>query len=118
MHLTILTTSNLKVFILVDFHKTSSRGGKSTLTDIADHTQLGCSARLARKRRMILSSRSQGDMDDTMRTLEQQQLQESRIREEQLERRAEELQRQAEDSNRRAEQSNRRAETAEERVQY
>ena len=73
---------------------------------------------------MIQSSGSQGNMDDTVRRLEQQ-LRESRIREEQvriekdqLQRRAEELQRQAEDSNRRAEDSNRRAEIAEERVQH
>ena len=121
MYLAILTTSNL---IFIEFLKTSSGGGKWLLTDIADHTQLGSPARLATKRRMIQSSSSQGNMDDTVRRLEQQLL-ESRIREEQLERKAEELQRQvddsnrrAEDSNRRAEDSNRRAETAEERVQY
>ena len=68
---------------------------------------------------MIQSSSSQGNMDDTVRRLEQQ-LQESRIREEQLQRRAEEQQRQAEaraealqrqvaDSNTRAEDSQRRA---------
>ena len=84
---------------------------------MADHTQLGSPARLATKRRMIQSSSSQGNMEDTVRRLEQQ-LQESRIREEQLERRAEELQRQAEDSNRSAEDSNRRAERAEKRVQH
>ena len=84
---------------------------------MADHTQLDSLARLATKRRMIQSSSSQGNMDDTVRRLEQQ-LQESRIREEKLERRAEELQRQAEDSNRSAEESNRRAERAEERVQH
>ena len=93
---------------------------------------------MATKRRMILSSNSQGNMDDTMRRLEQQ-LQEYRIREEQLQRRAEEQQKQAEDSNTRAEalqrqvvdsntraealwrqsqESNRRAERAEERVQH
>ena len=65
---------------------------------------------------MIQSSSSQGNMDDTVRRLEQQ-LQESRIREEQLERRAEELQRQAEDSNRRAEDSNRRAEDSNQRAE-
>ena len=73
---------------------------------------------------MIQSSSSQGTMDDTVRKLEQQ-LQESRIREEQLQRRAEEQQKQAEDSNTRAEalkrqsqEFNRRAERAEERVQH
>ena len=123
MYLTILTISNLNYITFVDFQKTSS-GGKWSLTDIADHTQLGSPARLATKRRMILSSSSQGNMDDTVRRLDQQ-LQESRIREEQLriekdqlQRRAEELQRQAEDSSRRAEDSNRRSEMTEERVQH
>ena len=51
-----------------------------------------------------------------MRKLEQQ-LQESRIREEHLERRAEELQKLAEDSNRRAEDSNRRAEDSNRRAE-
>ena len=92
----------------VEFLKTPSRGGKWSLTDIADHTQLGSPARLATKRRMIQSSSSQGNMDDTVRRLEQQ-LQESRIREEQLQRRAEELQRQTDDSNGRAEDLQRRA---------
>ena len=128
-------------FVVVEFQKTSGRG-KWSLTDIADHTKLGSPARLATKRRMIQSSNSQGNMDDTVRRLEQQ-LQESRIREEQLriekdllQRRAEQQQRQAEataealqrqvvdssgraeDANRRAEDSNRRAERAEERVQH
>ena len=115
----------------VELLKTSSGGGKWSLTDIADHTQLGSPARLATKRRMIQSSGSQASMDDTVRRLEQE-LQESRIREMQLQiekdkfqRRAEEQQRQAEDSNTRAEalqrqsqESNRKAERAEERVQH
>ena len=91
------------------FLKTSSGGGKWSLTDIADHTQLGSPARLATKKRMIQFSSSQGNMDDTVRRLEQQ-LQECRIREEQLriekdrlQRRVEEQQKQAEDSNKRAE---------------
>ena len=102
--------------MLVEFLKTSSGGGKWSLTDIADQTQLGSPARLATKRRMIQSSSSQGNVEDTVRRLEQQ-LQESRIREEQLEiekdqlqRRAEELQRQADDTNRRAENFRQRAE--------
>ena len=129
----------------VEFLKTSSKGGKWSLTDIADHTQLGSPARLAKKRRMIQSSSSQGNMDGTMRRLGQQ-LQESRIREEQLriekdlfQRRAEDANQKAEDSQRRAaelhtqvvesntraealqrhsQESNRRAERAEERVQH
>ena len=118
--------------MLVEFLNASSGESKWLLTDITNNSQLGSdsqlgsSARLATKRRMIQSSSSQGNMDDTVRRLEQQ-LQESRIREEQLERRAEEHQRQAEDSNRRAEDSNmrisqradefqRRAESAEARV--
>ena len=88
--------------IFVEFQKTSSGGGKWVLTDIADHTQLGSPARLATKRRMIQISSSQGNMDSTVRRLEQQ-LQESRIREEQLQRRAEEQQNQAEDSNTKSE---------------
>ena len=95
--------------LLVEFLKTSSGGGKWSLTDIADHTQLGSPARLATKRRMIQSSSSQGNMDDTVRRLEQQ-LQECRIEKDQLQRRTEELQRQVVDSNRRVEESNRRAE--------
>ena len=113
--------------------KTSSEAGKWSLTDIADHTQLGSPARLATKRRMIQTSSSQANMDDTVRRLEQQ-LQESRIEKDQLLRRAEEQQRQAEaraealqrqvvDSNRRADTSSgrvdefqRRAESAEARV--
>ena len=95
--------------IFVEFLKTSSGGGKWSLTEIADHTQLGSPARLATKRRMIQSSSSQDNMDDTVTRLEQQ-LQEYRIREEQLriekdrlQRRAEEQQKQAEDSNTRSE---------------
>ena len=114
------------VFLFVEFLKTSS-GGKWTLTDIADFTQLGSPARLVTKRRMIQYSSSQGNMDDTVRRLEQQ-LQEYQIREDQLrienyrlQRRAEEQQRQAEaraealqkqvvDSNIKVQDSNRRAE--------
>ena len=114
------------VFLFVEFLKTSS-GGKWTLTDIADFTQLGSPARLVTKRRMIQYSSSQGNMDDTVRRLEQQ-LQEYQIRENQLrienyrlQRRAEEQQRQAEaraealqkqvvDSNIKVQDSNRRAE--------
>ena len=99
----------------VEFLKTSSGGGKWSLTDITDHTQLGSPARLATKRRMIQSSCSQGNMDDIVRRLEQQ-LQESRIREEELQRRAEELHRQAGDSNRRAEDSNGKAEDLQRRA--
>ena len=91
------------------FRKTSSGGGKWSLTDIADHTQLGSPARLATKRRMIQSSSSQGNMDDIVTRLEHQ-LQEYLIREEQLQMRAENFQKQAEDSNQRAEDSYQRAE--------
>ena len=86
-----------------------AKGGKWSLTDIADQTQLGSPARLAIKRRMIQSSSSQGHKDDTIKRLEQQ-LQEFRLREEELQRRAGELQTQVNDANRRAEASNRRAE--------
>ena len=91
------------------FQKTSSGGGKWSLTDIADHTQLGSPARLATKRKMIQSSSSQGNMDDTVRRLELQ-LQEYRIREEQLQRSAEQLQRRAEEQQRQAEEQQRQAE--------
>ena len=93
--------------LFIEFQKTSSEGGEWTLADIADHSQLGSPARLATKKRMIQSSSSQGNMDDTVRRLKQQ-LQESRFREEHLLRRAKEQQRRAEV----------RAERAEERVQH
>ena len=83
-------------------------GVKWSLTDIADHTQLGSPARLATKRRMIQSSSSQGNMGDTVRRLEQQ-LQESQIKEEQLQKRAEEQQKQAEEQQRQAEEQQRQA---------
>ena len=126
------------MYVLAEFLKTSSGECKWSLTDIADHTQLCSPARLATKRRIIQSSSSRGNMNDTMRKLEQQ-LQEYRIREEQLQtiakyanrraedsqRRATELQRQVVESNTRAEalqrqsqEFSRRAERAEERVQH
>ena len=65
---------------------------------------------------MIQSSSSHGKMDDTVRRLEQQ-LQESRIREEQLQRRAEEQQSQAEEQQRQAEEQQRLAEARAEALQ-
>ena len=122
MIITITCSAFIAFNIFVEMLKTSSGGGKWSLTDIADHTQLGSPARLATKRRMIHSS--QGNMDDTVRRLEQQ-LQESRIREEQLRIENDRFQTRAEDSNTRVEalqrqsqESNRRAERAEERVQH
>ena len=91
----------------VEFLKTSSGGDKWSLTDIADHTQLGSPARLATKTRMIQSSSSQGNMDDIVRRLEQQ-LQESQMENDQLQMKAEKLQRQLVDSNRRTESANTR----------
>ena len=93
----------------------STKGGKWSLTDIADQTQLGSPARLATKRRMIQSSSSQGNKDDTIKRLEHQ-LQEVRSREEELQRRAGEVQTQVCDANRRAEASNRRAEASNRRA--
>ena len=99
--------TNVTLFVLcvfhisVEFQKTSSGECKWSLTDIADHTQLGSPARLATKRRMIQSASSQGNMDGTVRRLEQQ-LQEYRTREKQLDRRADDANRRAEDSQRRA----------------
>ena len=108
--------------LLVEFLKTTSGEGKWSLTDIADHTQLGSPARLATKRRKIQSSSSQGNMVDTVRRLEQQ-LQEARMEKDQLQRGAEDLQRQvvditrrAKESNRRAEESNRRSDTSSQRA--
>ena len=120
------------VFIL----ESSSGEGKWSLTDIADHTQLGSPDRLATKRKILQSSSPQGNIDDTVRRWEQQ-LPESQIEKDQLQsellrrqtedfrQRAEALQRQVVDSNTRAAElqiqvveSNRRAERAEERVQH
>ena len=84
-----------------------SEGHKCALTEIAHDTQLGSPARLAIKRRLMESSHTKGNMYGNV-SLEQQ-LQEARIREEQLQRRAE-------DAERRAEESERRAEAAEDRV--
>ena len=109
-----LATSNV---IFVEFLKIPSGGSKWSLTDIADHTQLGSPARLTTKRKMIQSSSSQGNMDDTVRRYEQQ-LQESQIREEQLRFEKDQFQRRAEVLQRQAEDSNRRAEMAEERLQH
>ena len=75
------------------------------MTDIADSTQLCSPARLATKRRMIQSS---SNKDDTTRRFELQ-LQECRVREEELQRRAGVLQTKLNDANRRAEASNTRA---------
>ena len=68
------------------------------LTDIADSTQLGSPARLATKREAI---KSYGNKDATIRRLEQQ-LNESRAREQELQRRAGVLKTQVDDANRRA----------------
>ena len=88
----------MNIFIHLEFQKKSPKGGNWSLTDIADSTQLGSPVRLATKRRMIQSS---SNKDDAMRRLELQ-LQECRMREEQLQRRAGELQTQVNDANRRA----------------
>ena len=77
----------------IEFQKTS---GASKWSNIADRTQFGSSARLATKRRMVQSSSSQGNMDDTVRRLEQQ-LQESRIQDEQFQIENDRLQRRAEE---------------------
>ena len=105
------------------FSEWQSGGGKWALTGIADGTQLGSPARLATKRRLMESSYTKGNMDGNV-SLEQQ-LQEARIREEQLqrrtedaERRAQDSERKAEDSERRAEDSDRRAEESDRRVEY
>ena len=90
--------------------------GKWTLTDTADNSQLGSPARLAAKRRILLSPSTKGNMVDT--ALLQQQLQESRIREEQFQRRAECSERKAAAAQRQKQVSERRAEAAEEKVHH
>ena len=95
------------VCVYLEFQKAFLRKSKWYLTDIADSTQLGSLARFTTKRKMIQSSSSQGNMGATVRKLEQQ-LQESRAREQQLQRRAEELKTQVNVA-RRVEASNRRA---------
>ena len=91
-----------------------------SLTDIADSTQLGSPARIATKKRMIQSS---SNKDDAMRRLELQ-LEECRVREEDIQGRAGELQTQVNDANRRAEElhtqvkdANRRAEASDRRAE-
>ena len=97
----------LRLFIFVEYQtcserrklsiflKTFSGGGKWSLTDIADHTQLGSPARQATKRRMIQYFSSQCNMYATVRRLEQQ-LQESQVERNQLQK---DFQSQADDSN-------------------
>ena len=85
-------------FIYLEFQKKSPKGGNWSLTDIADHIQIGSPARHATKRRMIQPS---SNKDDKMRRLELQ-LQECRVREEELQRRAGELQTQVDIANKRA----------------
>ena len=91
------------------------------MTDIADSTQLGSPTRLATKRKMIQSS---SNKDDTIMRLEQQ-LQESRAREEALQGRAEKLEAQVSDANIRAEKleeevdvANTRADTSSTRAEF
>ena len=109
-------------------------GERWNLSNVADHSQLGSPDRLEEKQAMIQSSSINQETSTTVRRLEQQ-LQECRLREEELQRRVAELEasttaaqdfqqqaqesnRRAEESNRRAEESNRRAEGAEERVRH
>ena len=98
----------------VYFLERQSAGEKWALTDIADDTQVGSPARLATKRRLVESLYTKGNMDGNV--ILEQQLQEARVREEQLKKRAEDAERQAEEAGRRAEDSERRAEVAEGRV--
>ena len=101
----------------IEFQMVPARGGKWSLIDIADHTQLGSPARLATKRRMIRSSSSRYKIrNNTVRRLERQ-LQESQAREEQLQRRAGELQTQVDAANRRAGELQGQVQVAEVRVQ-
>ena len=86
-------------FFHLECQKKFPKRGNWSLTDIADSTQLGSPARLAAKRGMICVAR---------RRLEQQ-LQECRVREEELQRKVKELQAQVDDANGRADASHRRA---------
>ena len=100
---------------MAELQKSLFRGGKWSLVDIADHTQF-LPANLATTRMITESSYKQGNMDDTMRRLEQQ-LQESRFRELQLQTRTEELQTLADQSIRTAEASQRQAEDSDQRAE-
>ena len=108
------------LFFSIEFQKISPIEGKWFLTDIADSTQLGSPARLAKK----IMIQSSCNKHDTIRNLEQQ-IEKCLVREEMLQRIAEELQTQVDEANRRAEASNRRAgefhtqvQGAEDRVQH
>ena len=92
--------------------KTSPKESKWCLTDIADSTQLGSPTRLAIKREAIKSS---GNKDATIRRLEQQLL-ESRAREQELQRRAGLLQTQVSDANRTAEEFEKEVDVAKNRA--
>ena len=80
----------LTFFFHLEFQEKTPKGDNWSLTDITDSTQLGSPAQLA----------------STMRRLKLQ-LKESRVRQEELKRRAEEFQTQLDGANRRAEASNR-----------
>ena len=103
------------LFIIFSEWQMKSGGGKWTLTEITDDTQLGSSARLATKRRLMESSHTKGNMDDNM-SLEQQ-LQEAQNGEERLQRRAEDAERRAKVAERRAEVAEGRAEDTERRAE-
>ena len=90
----ICCTNKCIVFVIIIFSEWQTEGGKWTLTDIADDTQLGSPARLATKRRLMESSHTKHNMDGNVSF--EQQLQEARIREDELQRRAEESDRRAE----------------------
>ena len=77
-------------FFHLEFQKKFPKRGNWSLTDIADSTQLGSPARLAAKGGMIWVAR---------RRLEQQ-LQECRVRKEELQRKVKELQAQVDYANR------------------
>ena len=91
------------------------------LADIAEHSQLGSPQRLADKRRIMesFSTRNDGDVDETVKRL-QQQLEDLEIRARDravsLERRLDESDRRAEESDRRAGESDRRADVFERRA--
>ena len=103
------------LFIMLSEWQMKSGVGKWALTEIAEDTQLGSSARLAAKRRLMESLHTKGNMDGNA-SLEQQ-LQEARNGEERFQRRAEDAERRAEVAERRAEVSEGRAEDTERRAE-
>ena len=107
--------SSLHIILFVDLQRISSGEDKWSLTDIANHTELGSLARLSTNRRIIQSSITQVNLEARMtqssmlqfkmegkvRGLERQ-LQQFQIKEAEFHRRADDLLKQTNDSSRKA----------------